>query len=72
MLWLFTSSNSNWLNDANYGFYRGGNGLFSFNGNNNWASNDLTCRGVAVVGAGLLYRISSWENFTEFSECIYI
>ncbi len=76
MLWLPSSSTSNWLNNAERGFRRGGSGLFSFNGNNNtnWDNNShvYACRGVAVVGAGLLYRITSGENFTEFSESIYI
>ena len=47
------TTNANWLNDTRYGFYRGGTGMFSFRGNNNWDSNKYCGRGVAVVGTGL-------------------
>ena len=43
------TSNANWISNTSYGFYRGGNGVFSFNGNNNWTSNELCGRGVAVI-----------------------
>ena len=48
------ASNSNWVNGSNPYFIRDNGGVFSFNYNN---SNAYGGRGVAVVGAGLLYRM---------------
>ena len=69
--------NANWVNSSNPYFKRGNNGLFNFNNNN--ASNTNWGRGVAVVGAGLLYRVKyiiifriRGENFKEFSEYLSI
>ena len=68
---------TNWLNGANYGFYRGNGSIFTFNGNNNNVYNNSNyARAVAVCGAGLLYRFiiqesimgMRGENFKEFSE----
>ena len=47
------ASDSYWISNTSYGFIRGTGGIFSFNGNNNWTSNELCGRGVAVVGTGL-------------------
>ena len=50
-----SASNSDWVYSGYSYFVRGYRGLFSFNNNN--AGNSNYARGVAVVGAGLLYRM---------------
>ena len=68
------ASYSNWVTSSYPYFNRGSGGIFSFNNNN--AGNKYYSRGVAVCGAGLLYRMKCQiryfkirgENFKEFSE----
>ena len=57
------ASNSNWVNSSNPYFKRGNGGIFSFNNNN--ASNSYYCRGVAVCGAGLLYRMKCSKDISK-------
>ena len=48
------ASNARWLNNTAYGFIRGYNGVFSFDGYSHYWGKDNFCgRGVAVVGTGL-------------------
>ena len=45
---------ASWIRGTDYYYKRGGTGLFSFNGlNNYWSSTTTSGRGVAVVGTGL-------------------
>jgi hypothetical protein len=47
------TSNSNWLNGTAYGFRRGYDGVFSFDGYGAWTVSNNCGRGVAVIGTGL-------------------
>ena len=47
------ASGAYWLNSAAFGFRRGNNGVFSFDGGSNWTGSGYCGRGVAVVGPGL-------------------